>query len=281
MVEARWPKVRAVPDVRPLVPLSSKYAENVTMNRMVQGGRRRRPYLSWSPGPRVNHLVPLARRGPPARRSARDVGLFRQLRPLRLPLGDPEADVLAESRHLASKRLADFVVVADLQPQLAIALVLRRAGPAEDVHRADVPLVEGRLGFVACRWLSGEALDPHLAVADVELLLLEDALDRADPWAVGALADVLELVAGAPIHAEVEEHEVGPGVDRVIEEVHAVLGRHLAGRLEPRAARDPVHHRLLEAATHRSSSVTFVPPRERPCLRSAGSCAGAPASRRR
>src|SRR5437867_13152326 len=160
-----------------------------------------------------------AQRASTGARSARNVGFFRQLPPLRLPLGHRQTELFAEVGHLLREGLPNVIVVAKLQPQLPIALVLRRAGPAEDVHRADVPLVEGRLGFVACRWLSGEALDPHLAVADVELLLLEDALDRADPWAVGALADVLELVAGAPIHAEVEEHEVGPGVDRVIEDV--------------------------------------------------------------
>ena len=44
--------------------------------------------------------------------------------------------------------LADLVVVADLEPVLPVEPVLGRAGPAEDVHGADEPLVERLLGLV-------------------------------------------------------------------------------------------------------------------------------------
>src|SRR5438128_254666 len=63
----------------------------------------------------------------------------------------------------------------------------------------------------------------------MELLLFEDPLDRAHPGAVGAAADVFELVAGAPIHAEVEEDEIGPGLDRIVEDVHPLIARDARG----------------------------------------------------
>ena len=70
-----------------------------------------------------------------------------------------------------------------------------------------------------------EPLHPVLAVANVELFLLEDPVDRAHPGPVGAPADVLELVTRAPIHAKVEEYEIGPRVDRVVEDVHPLVAR--------------------------------------------------------
>src|SRR5437867_12080291 len=102
----------------------------------------------------------------------RDVRFFRQRVPDRLPLGDAQAELLAEIRHLAGKRLADLVVVAQLQTEAAIELVLRRSRPTEDVHGPDVPAVERCLRLVVRGRISGELLDPELAVADVELLLL-------------------------------------------------------------------------------------------------------------
>src|SRR4029450_6977673 len=101
---------------------------------------------------------------------------------------------------------------------------LAHARPPDDVHRADVPLAERRLGLVVGRGVLGELLHPVLAVADVELLLLEDAVDGPHPRAVGAAAHILELMSGAAVHAEVEEDEVGPGVDRVIEDVDPLVG---------------------------------------------------------
>src|SRR5205807_4344439 len=46
---------------------------------------------------------------------------------------------------------------------------------------------------------------------------------------VRAAADVLELVPRAPVHAEVEEDEVRPGVDRVVEDVDALVRRDARG----------------------------------------------------
>src|SRR2546430_1072737 len=87
-----------------------------------------------------------AAHGPTRRRPlARDLRLFRQLLPDRLPCRDQEADLLAEARDLGGEGLADLVVVTGLEAVLAIAHVLGRAGTAEDVHRAYVPLGEGGL----------------------------------------------------------------------------------------------------------------------------------------
>src|SRR6185436_18717402 len=56
---------------------------------------------------------------PPAPALARDLRLFRQPVPLRLPVGHGEAGRLREPAHLASEGLADLVVVAGLEPVLA------------------------------------------------------------------------------------------------------------------------------------------------------------------
>src|SRR5215831_14547652 len=168
-------------------------------------------------------------RGRPERALARDVRFFRELVPDGLPGGHGQPELLAEVLHFRGKRLADLVVVTQLELELPIDLILRRSWPSEDVHRADVPLVERRLGFRVSLAVLGELLHPVLTVADMELLLLEDAVDRPYPWPVGAAAHVLELVAGAPVHAEVEEDEIGPRVDRVIEDVHPLVARDARG----------------------------------------------------
>src|SRR3972149_2077745 len=82
---------------------------------------------------------------------------------------------------------------------------------------------------VARGGVPGQLRDPELAVADVELLLLEDALDGPRPGPVGALPHVLQLVTRPSIHAEVEEGEVRPRVDRVVEDVHALVGADAGG----------------------------------------------------
>src|SRR5260370_11349264 len=166
-----------------------------------------------------------ARRSTGGGRLARDVGLFGELGPRGLPRRDGEPELLAEFLHFPGGGLAGVVGVAELEPVAPVDLVLRRARRPEDVHRADVPLLERRLGLGVGRRVPGELLDPVLAVADVELLLLEDAVDGAHPGAVGAAADVLELVPRTGVHAEVEEDEVGPGVDRVVENIDALVGR--------------------------------------------------------
>src|SRR5260370_27920547 len=155
-----------------------------------------------------------ARRATGGGRLARDVGLFGELGPRGLPRRDGEPELLAELLHFPGEGLADLVVVAELEPVAPVDFVLRRARPPEDVHRADVPLLERRLGLGVGRRVPGELLDPVLAVADLELLLLEDAVDGAHPGAVRAAADVLELVPPPAVHAEVEEDEVGPGAGR-------------------------------------------------------------------
>src|SRR5207253_8482440 len=105
--------------------------------------------------------------GQPRRRPlARDLRLFRQLLPDRLPRRDQQADLLAEARDLGGEGLADLVVVTGLEAVLAIAHVLGRAGTAEDVHRAYVPPGEGGLRLRARGRVLGELLDPVLAVAD-------------------------------------------------------------------------------------------------------------------
>src|SRR5438046_9867445 len=71
----------------------------------------------------------------------------------------------------------------------------------------------------------------------MELLLFEDPLDRAHPGAVGAAAVVFELVAGAPIHAEVEEDEIGPRLDRNVGDVDTLVASETRGP-DMRARRD-------------------------------------------
>src|SRR5262249_33952742 len=139
----------------------------------------------------------------------RDVGLFRKLGPPGLPLRHGETELLAQLLDLSGEGLADLVVVTELELQPTIYLILRRSRPPEDVHRADVPLGERRLSLVVGSEVFGKLLHPVLAVANVELLLLEDAVDGPHPRAVRAATDVLELVSGAAVHAEVEEDEVG------------------------------------------------------------------------
>src|SRR5436309_8901798 len=154
-----------------------------------------------------------------------DVGFLGQLGPLGPPLRYGQAELVAELPDLRGEGLADFVVVTELELEPSIYLVLRRSGTSEDVHRPDVPLGEGRLSLLAGPGVLGELLHPVLAVADVELLLFEDAVDRTHPGAVGRAPHVLELVPGAPVHAEVEEDEIGPRVDRVIENVDPLVAR--------------------------------------------------------
>ena len=110
----------------------------------------------------------------------------------------------------------------------------------------------------------GEPLDPELAVADVHPLFLEDTLDAAPPGAVGRVPHVLELVPCPAVHAEVEHHEVRPGVDRIVEDVDALVrgdaGRPDVGLRVVEPAREAlvvgshvgadVHAELLEEVVH-------------------------------
>src|SRR6266481_2134613 len=154
----------------------------------------------------------------------RDLGLFGQPVPDGYPLRHRQAHGPRLLGDLGGEGLPHLVVVPDLEPVLPVERVLGRAGAAKDVHRADVPLVERRLRLDPRGGIPGQLRDPELAVADVELLLLEDALDGPRPRAVGAVPHVFELVPRPAVHAEVEEDEVGPGVDRVVEDVHALVG---------------------------------------------------------
>src|SRR2546426_12658753 len=106
--------------------------------------------------------------------SARDVRLFGQVLPDGLPGRHLQAELFAQPGHLGSERLANLVVVTGLEPVATIERVFRRAGAAKDVHRADVPLGERRLGLVAGGRVLGQLLDPVFTVPDVELLLLEE-----------------------------------------------------------------------------------------------------------
>src|SRR4029453_7893185 len=154
---------------------------------------------------------------------SRNLGFLWELGPDGLPRRDLEAELLAEAGDFRGEGGADFVVVAELELVASVDLVSLAAGAAEDVHGADVPLGERGLGLGLGRGILGELLDPVLSVADVELLLLEDPLDGADPGAVGASAELLQLVTGAAVHTEVEEDEVRPCVDRVVEDVDALV----------------------------------------------------------
>src|SRR5215831_5078205 len=159
----------------------------------------------------------------------RHLGFLGQAVPHGLPLGKMQAHGFRLLLHLVGEGLAHLVVVAQLEPIAPVHDVSRRAGTAEDVHGADVPLLEGGLGLVVRLGILRELLDPEFAVADVELFLLEDTLDGPGPRPVGALAHVLELVAGPAVHAEVEEDEIGPRVDGVVEDVHALVRRDARG----------------------------------------------------
>src|SRR5215470_1500412 len=159
----------------------------------------------------------------------RDLRLIGEAIPHWLPLGKMQAHGFRLLLHLVREGLAYLVVVAQLEPIAPVDRVSRRAGTAEDVHGADVPLFEGGLGLVVRLGIFRELLDPELAVADVELLFLENTLDGPGPRPVGALAHVLELMAGPAVHAEVEEDEVRPRVDGVVEDVHALVRRDARG----------------------------------------------------
>src|SRR4030095_12389695 len=93
--------------------------------------------------------------------------------------------------------LADPVVVAQLEAEGAVALVLGGAGTTEDVPLRPVPAVERGLRLVVGRRVAGQPLDPVLTVADVKFLFLEDPLDGADPRPVRALAGDLPRGARA------------------------------------------------------------------------------------
>src|SRR4029453_14638426 len=94
---------------------------------------------------------------------------------------------------------AHLVVVARLEAELLVEAILGRIGPAEDVHGAHVPLLQRILRLPPGRVAGGEPMHPELAVPDVHLLFLEDALDGPRPRPVGALAHVLELVASPAV----------------------------------------------------------------------------------
>src|SRR4030095_8865018 len=164
---------------------------------------------------------PTRRNRAPTPALARDLRLFRQLIPRRLPLRHGEAGGARPGRPLGGARAAYLVVVPHLEAILLVDAILCRARPPEDVHRADEPALERLLGLGAGRVGLGQPLHPELAVTDVHLLLFEDALDGAHPGPVGAVAHVLQLMPGAAVHAEVEEDEVGPAVALVVEAGHA------------------------------------------------------------
>ena len=75
------------------------------------------------------------------------MGVLGKLAPGRLPIGKRQPDRGDKSFHLVVEGPADPVVVAGLQPELAVQRVLGRAGSAKDVHVADVPAAERLLGF--------------------------------------------------------------------------------------------------------------------------------------
>src|SRR5215813_11389142 len=209
-----------------------------------------RTTLTWRPlwplAPTAPARTAASRRAVAARRTPlpRDLGLLGQAIPHRLPLGQMETDGLRLVLHLIREGLADLIVVAELEPVTAIHGVPRRAGAPEDVHGADVPLVQRGLGFIVGLGILGELLDPELAVANMELLLLEDALDGPRPRPVRALPHIFQLVAGPAVHAEVEEDEVRPRVDRIVEDVHALVGGD-ARRPDVRVGLDPHRQRLV------------------------------------
>ncbi len=87
-------------------------------------GRRRSPRAGWDVDRADTASASASSRGRP-QGSPGDVRLFRQVAPPGCPLGDVEAELLAQARNLRRERLADLVVVADLQPQLAVTLVPR------------------------------------------------------------------------------------------------------------------------------------------------------------
>src|SRR5215475_9636617 len=189
-----------------------------------------RTTLTWRPVWPFAPTAPARRTGSRTAATARRMPLPRDLRllgqavPHRLPLWEVQTHGLRLLLHLVGEGLADLIVVAKLELVASVHGVPRRARAAEDVHSADVPLLEGGLGLVVRLGVLRELLDPELTVADVELLLLEDALDGPGPRPVGALAHILELVAGPAVHAEVED-EVRPRVDGVVEDVHALVRR--------------------------------------------------------
>src|SRR5262249_25640652 len=147
-----------------------------------------------APSPAVcSARPPASRRARPPARAARrrgagprtalagDLRLFARAVPHPRPLRHRAPARTRLRSHLAGEGLAPLVVVAQLQTVLPVDRVLGRAGAAEDVHGADVPAVERLLRLVVGLGVFGQPLHPELPVADMELLLLEDALDGADP----------------------------------------------------------------------------------------------------
>src|SRR4029453_98520 len=91
-----------------------------------------------------------------------DLRLFGEPVPHGLPLRHGEPDRLRLVSRLVGEGLADLVVVAQLEAVLPVHGVSGGAGAAEDVHGADVPLVEGGLRLVPRGGILGELPDPEL-----------------------------------------------------------------------------------------------------------------------
>src|SRR5579883_64829 len=76
------------------------------------------------------------------------------------PVGETEAPGLEFGGDVGDEALADLVVVAHLEPEAAVELVLGRVRAAEDVHDPRKPPVQGRLDLVVGRGILGHALHP-------------------------------------------------------------------------------------------------------------------------
>src|SRR4051794_26948715 len=74
--------------------------------------------------------------------------LFGHLVRLRLPVRHAQVELLPEAGDILRERLAALVVVALLEGELPVDLVLGRVLAAEDVHRARIPPVERGLQLV-------------------------------------------------------------------------------------------------------------------------------------
>src|SRR5258708_2931251 len=99
-------------------------------------------------------------------KSSRNDGVFRHLLPIGYPLGNLQAPCVRIILNLPRERPADFVIIAFLQSEFSVTLVLSRPRPSEDRHHARPPPVERLLNLGLRARIQREPLHPVIAVSD-------------------------------------------------------------------------------------------------------------------
>src|SRR5919198_1367445 len=159
----------------------------------------------------------------PRRRGNQPPWPQRRLFPGRAPGREVQTTGFDDGFDFIDKRLTHLVIIATFEAEFAIQCIVGGVRPTEDVHGANKPPLEGFLRFFAGGRVLGEATYPQLTVRHMPLLLGENLPDGAAPGTIARRAHILQLMAGPPIHTEIEHHEVGPGLQRVVKDVHAQI----------------------------------------------------------